>query len=256
MRLISYMSPGFPRSLFERLADVIGAEVEYDETRSGPLAPEDPFADESFDLGWICSTSFVEMHTRQDEPSITLAGVAWVPDDPDSNGRPVYFGDIITKADSGIESFEDLEGRTIGCNDEVSLSGNYALQFAIGDRGLPEGFVQQVFTGGHHSSIDQLLAGDLDAAVVDSVVRVGRSRMDPAVANLRIIERLGPWPVQPLVARATLDPDQVAEVRRLLLEASSTPEVQAELQAASLVGLAEVGPDHYEAVREAMSRRT
>lgn len=51
MRLISYMSPGFPRSLFERLADVIGAEVEYDETHSGPLAPEDPFADESFDLG-------------------------------------------------------------------------------------------------------------------------------------------------------------------------------------------------------------
>lgn len=254
MRLISYMSPGFPRSLFERLAAVVGAEVEFDESHSGPVAPADPFADGSFDLGWICSTSFVEMHTRKDDPSITLAGVAWVPDDPDSNGRPVYFGDIITKQDSGIETFADLRGRTIGSNDEVSLSGNYALQFAIRDRGLPEDFVSQVFTGGHHASIDRLLAGEIDAAIVDSVVRIGRARLDPDVDALRIVERLGPWPVQPLVARSTLDPDRLAELRRLLLEASDDPAIQAELRAASLTHLVEVDSDHYAAVHEAMEQ--
>ena len=41
--------------------------------------------------------------------------------------------------------------------------------------------------------------------LVDSVVRTSRARHDPAVAALRIVERLGPWPVQPLVARADLD---------------------------------------------------
>ncbi len=253
VRLISYMSPGFPRSLFERLGEVVGAEVEFDESHSGPIAPADPFGDNSFDLGWICSTSYVEMRSRGEDPSIRLAGVAWVPDDPGSNGRPVYFGDVITRKGTGISSFADLGGRTIGCNDGVSLSGNYALQLALRDRGLPKDFVRQVFTGGHHSSIDLLLAGEIDVAVVDSIVRIGRARLDPQVADFHIIERLGPWPVQPLVARSTLDPEQIAEVRRLLLEAADDPAIRAELKAASLAGLVEVGPDHYDIVHEALS---
>jgi len=246
------MAPGFPHSLFHRLGEIIDAQVTFDEERSGPVASDDPFSDGSADLGWICSTSYVALATQNEAPSIQLAGVAWVPDDPEANGRPVYFGDIITRADSDIETFDDLAGRRVGCNDPVSLSGHYAMRFAIRDRGLPEDFTELVFTGGHHRSIDQVLSGELDAAVVDSVVRTGRSRLDAEVADLHIVERLGPWPVQPLVARSSLDADTVDEVRRLLIEASQHPDVQAELHAASLSHLVEVGPDHYASVREAM----
>lgn len=248
------MAPGFPHSLFEKLAAVVNAEVSYDETMSGPAPGHDPFADGSFDLGWICSTSFVDLATRSDEPSIQLAGIAWVPDDPDSNGQPVYFGDIITQSDSGITSFDDLAGKRIGCNDPVSLSGFHSLRFALRDRGLADDFVEIEFTGGHHSSIDGLLAGNLDAAIVDSVVRTSRARLDPNVAEFHIVERLGPWPVQPLVARSTLDAASVDEVRHLLLDASANPEIQAELEAASLSHLVEVGPDHYAAVRSRMAQ--
>ncbi len=249
------MSPGFPHSLFERLGEVMGAEVSFDETMSGPAPGEDPFADQSTDFGWICSTSFVDLATRADDPSITLAGVAWVPDDPDANGRPVYFGDIVTRADSNITSFDDLAGKRVGCNDPVSLSGYHSMRFALQDRDLPEDFAQLTFTGGHHNSLDQVLAGEIDAAVVDSVVRTGRARSDRAVADLRVIERLGPWPVQPLVARSTLDTETVDAVRRQLLEASTSPAVQQELTAAALSHLVEVGPDHYAGVRQAMDRK-
>lgn len=254
VRLISYMSPGFPHSLFERLGEVIDAEVTFDETMSGPAPGEDPFASMATDFGWICSTSFVDLATRTDNPSITLAGVAWVPDDPDANGRPVYFGDIISRNDSGITSFDDLAGKCVGCNDPVSLSGYHSMRFALQDRGLSEDFTQLTFTGGHRRSIDMVLAGELDAAVVDSVVRTSRARNNPAVADLRVVERLGPWPVQPLVARSTLESDTVDRVRSLLLDASNSPEIQAELNAASLSHLVEVGPDHYAAVRQAMER--
>jgi len=248
------MAPGFPHSLFQRLAEVIDAQVSFDEERSGPEPGDDPFTDGSTDLGWICSTSYIDLATRSAEPSVQLTGVAWVPDDPDANGRPVYFGDIITRADSGIETFDDLAGCQIGCNDEVSLSGHHAIRWAIRDQGHSTSFAELVFTGGHHTSIDQVLSGQLDAAVVDSVVRTGRARLDPDVADLRIVERLGPWPVQPLVARSSLDAETVDEVRRLLLEASEHPEVQAELKAAALSHLVEVGPDHYEVVRKAFTR--
>ena len=249
------MSPGFPASLFELLGRIIDAEVAFDETRSGPAPGENPFTDGRTDFGWICSTSFVDLAARGPDPTIELAGVAWVPDDPDANGRPVYFGDLVVRADSGIRSFDDLAECRIGCNDEVSLSGHHALRFAMQDRGLDEAtFAELVFTGGHHSSLDRLVSGDLDAAVVDSVVRTARGRIDREVAGLRIIERLGPWPVQPLVARSTLDAGQVDRVRRLILEATEREDVKAELNAAALSHFAEVGPDHYAAVTAAMLR--
>lgn len=248
------MSPGFPHSLFCSLGNIVGAEIEFDETASGPAPGSDPFLDGDFDLGWICSTSFVDLATRAADPSIELAGVAWVPDDPDANGRPVYFGDLVTLPDSGIESFEDLKGATVGCNDEVSLSGNYSLTFALDDRDLPPDFVTRVMTGGHHCSLDRLIAGEIDAALVDSVVRTARARADERVANLRIIERLGPWPVQPLVARSTMTAEEVSEIRRLLLDSTDRPEIREQLDAACLTTLVEVGPDHYAPVREAMDR--
>jgi len=247
------MTPGFPVSLFEQIAQVIDAELVLDQTRSGPAPGHDPFADGEADLGWICSTSFVDLATRQPEPSIRLAGVAWVPQDPASAGLPQYFGDLVVPPSSPIQSFADLAGQTIGCNDHVSLSGHVALRIAIRAFGAdPDSFADLRFTGGHHLSLDQLVAGQLDAAVIDSVVRTTRCATDPGVADLRIIERLGPWPVQPLVASSTLSDSAVAAIRDKLLASSALPAMQRELAAASLTSFVPVAADHYLKIRTAI----
>lgn len=255
MRFVSYMTPGFPPSLFEVLAREIGAELHLEEATSGPASGADPFADGRFDLGWVCSTSFVELAMNQHEPSVRLAGVAWVPDDPDADDRPVYFGDVVVRSGSGIRTLDDLAGSRIGCNDPVSLSGHQALRFEIERRGgSPDTFAELVLTGGHHRSLDLLVAGKLDAAVVDSVVRVRRARHDPFVAALRIVDRLGPWPVQPLVASTSLPDHEVDEIARKLLAAADRRGVRDELDAAALRRLVSVGPDHYQPVHDAMRR--
>lgn len=248
------MSPGFPRSLFETVGSLIDAEVSFDETRSGPVPGDDPFANGSVDAGWICSTSYVGLALTSASPTVQLAGVAWVPDDVDSAGRAVYFGDLVVAAGSPIRSFADLEGATIGCNDPVSLSGHYSLRFAMNDRGLdPDTFATLEFTGGHQRSLDMVAAGELDAAVVDSVVRTTRSRVDPTVASLRVVERLGPWPVQPLVMRADASAAEVATVRATLLGAAGDPVLRREMDRAGLRRFIEVGPDHYAPVASAMA---
>lgn len=248
------MTPGFPLSLFERIADAVDADLELDQTQSGPAPGTDPFAAGEADLGWICSTSFVDLATRTSEPSVRLAGVAWVPQDPDVEGRPQYFGDIVVPQDSPIESFADLAGRSIGCNDEVSLSGHYAFRIAAYEHGAdPDAFADLRFTGGHHYSLDQVIAGELDAAVVDSVVRTSRAMIDPGAAGLRIVERLGPWPVQPLVASSKLDHDLVAQVRDALLASNHDRAMQQELQAASLTGFVPVDANHYLPIRNALA---
>ena len=252
MQLVSYMSPGFPPSLFELLARKLEVDLHFETETSGPPAGDDPFRDGRFDLGWICSTSFVDLALREHEPSIRLAGVAWVPDDPGAQGRPVYFGNLCVAPDSGVESLADLGGLRIACNDVVSLSGHFALRIAIEALGHDsKRFAELVFTGGHHQSLDALLAGDVDACVVDSVVRIGRSRHDAGVAGLRIVDRLGPWPVQPLVAREGLDPEIVHAVRHTLLGANDDPEVAAALHDAALTRFVPVDRTHYEPVRQA-----
>jgi ABC-type phosphate/phosphonate transport system substrate-binding protein len=250
MRFVSYMTPGFPVPLFEAMADALGADLHLVQDRSGPDPADDPFAANRFDLGWICSTSYVGLGLGSPNPSVRLGGVAWVPDDPDNGGRPLYFGDLVVRPDSDARSLTDLAGARIGCNDYVSLSGHFALRWAANDRGLnPDTFAELCFTGGHHRSLDLLLAGQLDAVVVDSVVRVGRSRHDPGVAGLRLVDRFGPWPTQPLVARADLADHDLARARNALLDAGSRPTLSKLLEASALTGLVEVGPDHYDPVR-------
>lgn len=254
MRMISYMSPGFPEALFEAVGAAVGATVDVDSRTSGPAPGDDPFRDGTYDLGWVCSTSFVDLSLRSETPSVQLAGVGWVPTDPDAGGRPVYFGDLVVRPDHPAVSLADLRGCRIGCNDVVSLSGYYALRHAITEGGDdPATFAELVFTGGHHASLDALVQGELDAAVVDSVVRTGRARHDAGVDALRVVDRLGPWPVQPLVARAGLDPSTVAEVQAAVLALNDDPVVRAILADAALDRFVATTPDHYAPVHAAFA---
>ncbi|MEL7208637.1 MAG: PhnD/SsuA/transferrin family substrate-binding protein [Actinomycetota bacterium] len=254
MQLLSCLAPGIPASLFEALADLLDAELSLDATRSGPDSMDDPFRDGRADLGWICSTSFAALGTGAD-PSVRLVGVGWVPEDPDAAGRSVYFSDLVVPADSPIRSVDDLDGARVGGNDEISLSGHHALRIELARRGHdPDGFADIVLTGAHHRSLDQVTGGRLDAAIVDSLVRTARSRHDPAVAGLRVVERLGPWPTQPLVARADLDDGTVAAVRRALLASDGDPTVRAELDRAAIDCFVPVGADHCDPVVRALAR--
>lgn len=254
MRLLSYLSPGFPPSLFIALANAIDAEIEFDQDRSGPAAGADPF-ESGYDLAWMCSTAFAKLAAAPGRAQPKLVGVGWVPDDPAANGQPVYFSDLVTRPGSGIERFDDLAGRQVACNDRASLSGYYAFRFGCRDRGVDaDTFAELVFTGSHNRSLDAVVGGDIDAAAIDSIVRRRAAAVAPRVDALTLIERLGPWPVQPLVAGAGLPDAEVLSVRRRLLAAAQEPELQDELRAASLTGLVEVGADRYESIHRELRR--
>ena len=253
VQLISYLTPGIPAELFETLARVIDAELVLRSDVSGPTAADDPFRRHEYDLGWMCSTSYVDLTRDAADPSVALIGVGWVPDDPDAAGRPVYFGDVVVGPDSAVHSLEELAGAAIGCNDPVSLSGYQALLIELRDRGHdPDTWADLRFTGGHHTSLDQVLSGELDAAVVDSVVRLGRSRHDDAVAGLRIVQRIGPWPTQPIVARADLAEIDARTIRSQLLRAAADPEIRSVLDAAGIADLVPVDVEDYERLRSSM----
>lgn len=253
MRIVSYMSPGLPAALFEAMADIIGGDLWFESGTSGPVIGDDPFADGRADLGWICATSYAD-RSWVAGAGVTAVGVSWVPDDPEAHGRPVYFSDLITRPGSNMSGLADLARARVGGNDAVSLSGYHALRIAAHDRGIDLAAADFVFTGGHQASIDAVIGGDLDAAVVDSVVLARRARHEPSVAALIVAERFGPWPVQPLVARADLGPGDIADVREALLAARSDPALRRALHDAALADLVPTTGADYAIVDAAMGR--
>ena len=127
------------------------------------------------------------------------------------------------------------------------------MRYAVADKGHdPDSFCTYQFTGGHRQSLQLLGEGKLQAAAVDSVVRHRMAETDPAVTNLRVIAQLGPWPVQPLVARAGLPAKTVAEVAATLLTAADEEPLRSELEAAGLRSLVAIDPASYGVVAHAL----
>lgn len=246
MRLVSYLTPSIPVAFFDAIASALDAELVLDQTKSGPEPDSNPLTDGRADLAWVCSTSFVELSDVQ------LGGVAWVPDDPDAAGRPVYFSDVVVADHFRAERLEDLRGARIGVNDPKSLSGYHALRFEMLRRNERAAeFADLAFTGGHHVSLEALLAGRLDAACVDSVALRALGAAGSEAAGLRVIDRLGPWPTQPLIASASLSATDLEEVQRRILSLNNEAAMLTLFQQAAIERFALVGSDHCDVVAAA-----
>jgi phosphonate transport system substrate-binding protein len=185
----------------------------YETATSGPPPDAaDPFSAGAIDLGFLCAPTYRWLAARDPSP-VTLLGVAPVFDDPRAGARAVYFSDVIVAAGHGARELADLRGAIWAYNDACSHSGYFSLIDALGAPG------ELRCSGSHLASMAQVAGGEVDAACIDSNVLLLARRRDPTLARtLRIVDSLGPFPIQPIVARAGLDPDVRARVRAALLD--------------------------------------
>jgi len=199
LRLITYLAPSIPAGLFEVVARHVeatcGVPVSLDfETRiSGPLeGDDDPFADGRADVGFVCAPTYRWMRQR-----VALLP-APVPLDARAGGRPVYFADVVVRADSGLMRFDDLRGLRWAYNDRNSRSGWFSMIERVG--GNMSFFSQLVHAGSHLQSLAAIREGRVDGAAIDSNVLFLQPR-----EGLRVIESWGPFPIQPVIVRAEID---------------------------------------------------
>jgi ABC-type phosphate/phosphonate transport system substrate-binding protein len=117
---------------------------------------------------------------------------------------------VVVRAESNIDSFEGLRGRTWAYNDDRSLSGwHSALQRLRDVPSGPEFFSNTVASGSHLESLRLVTEGAVDAAALDSNALIMERARNPGTrGDLRVIESWGPWPIQPAVVRASL-PDEI-----------------------------------------------
>jgi ABC-type phosphate/phosphonate transport system substrate-binding protein len=211
LRFLSYLAPSIPHELFTLVARHVAdsCEVEtsvtFDTTISGPLeGDDDPFADGRADVGFVCGPTYRWMRDR-----VTLLP-ALVPLDARAGGRPVYFADVVVRAGSGIEQFDQLRGRKWAYNDRNSRSGWFSMLDRVG--GNTRFFADLVHAGSHLQSLEAVCRGTVDGAAIDSNVLFRDSR------GLRVIESWGPFPIQPVIVRNGVDDALKSRVANALLE--------------------------------------
>jgi len=216
LRFITYLAPSVPEELFAAIAAHVGAAVGQDVSLavepsvSGPAADgADPFSAGEADVGFMCAPSFVGLSAMAAPPVIALAAPVYV--DDDSGGAPVYWSDVVVRATADATALSDLDDAVWGYNDPASLSGYHSLAGLVDLSGARH-------TGSHLRSLELLQSGEIDAAAIDSVVLGLRRRRDPGLdAGLKVVARLGPFPIQPVVGAAALPAAERDAIRSALL---------------------------------------
>lgn len=80
-------------------------------------------------------------------------------------GSPFYRGQVVVNADSGIESVEQLKGKTVAFTDPTSASGHYYPAALLKEHGIdPEVDIEVLYAGSHDAAVLALVKGSVDAA--------------------------------------------------------------------------------------------
>ena len=262
LRVRTYLTPSVPRSLFAYLAEYLGerlgvaTELQLETRHSGPpRGVPDPFSQGEVDVGFCCAPPYIWLQERQDPP-VELVPFGLVFDDPRAGGRPVYFSDIVVRADHPARSFADLVDARWGYNDRESLSGYYSVLQTAAEHGADASFLGRLHDmGSHLSSLRALCRDVIDAAAIDSTVLALRWRRDRAIrTELRVVHGLGPWPIQPIVMRRSLP----ARLKSALVSAvrvlGETPERRRMLRRWLVTGVAPMTDADFDVERTALAR--
>jgi hypothetical protein len=112
---------------------------------------------------------------------------------PRYHAKPVYYSDMIVRADTSFKSFEELRGCSWAYNERGSHSGFNIVGYYLAMRGFDQSFFGRVVeSGSHRKSLEMVLRGSVDTAAIDSSVLELEVAKDPAISGqIRTVEALG-----------------------------------------------------------------
>ncbi|MBV9934012.1 MAG: PhnD/SsuA/transferrin family substrate-binding protein [Actinobacteria bacterium] len=217
LRFITYLAPSLPEELFAAVATRVGARVEeevelaVEPTVSGPAADgTDPFTRGEADVGFMCAPSFVALDALTPPPVVAVAAPVFTGAGVD--GVAQYYSDVVVAKSHPAGDLDALVGARWGYNDAASLSGYRSLVGRVDLEGA-------LHTGSHLRSLELLEGGQIEAAAIDSIVLALRRLDDPTLdQRLRVVERLGPFPVQPVVCASAMSDSRRSAVVAALLD--------------------------------------
>lgn len=162
-----------------------------------------------------------------------------------SHGAESYQSYIATRAETDVESLDDIEGKTVAMVDPLSTSGGLFPRYMLSQAGLDAGDVDTEpgdfeieWAFGHGASLEALQEGHVDAAAYGDF-------QHPDDESITKIAESDPIPFDPIVAK----PDTPEEVQEALIDRLlETPEEALEDHRIDRFGAVE--PGTYDPVRD------
>lgn len=178
-------------------------------------------------------------------------------------GSPFYYSAIITRADSGIKTIEDLRGKTFAFGDPLSTSANVFPRKMFHEHGIDpvRDFKQVLYSGGHDATVLAVLNRKVDAGATyanspdNSDTAWMRYLKNPEdVKQIYAIAFSEPIPADNLVINGNLDPAIAAKVEQVFLRLSKDPQGRQMLRNLYQIDGFVPATDHdYDSVRQAFA---
>lgn len=205
------------RWVLER-ADLDWDVIDYD----APAPLNSLWARNDLGLVMMCGLPYAQRNDR------TTLIAAPAPSPQRYAGRPVYFTDLVVRADSPSQRLEDTFGGVVGYTIPDSMSGGLALRAVFAPYRKTAGrplFRHSIGQLIHARGVIEALArGDIDVGPLDSYYHDLLRHNDPSFASqVRVVASTPARPIPPLVATANLPEQTLSRLRSALVDSIAEP---------------------------------
>lgn len=190
------------------------------------------------DLAYFGPLSYVLAQTKSDIEAFAAL---------EKDGATTYKAVVIGNKEAGIDSYEDIAGKTMAYGDPASTSSHLIPKSMLVENGLKaESDYEEVHLGAHDAVAvavqnGNAQAGGLSLPIFKSLVE--RGTIDPE--RVVVIAESKPYPQYPWTMRSDLDPELKNEIRSAFTELED-PEV---LEAFNAEGFDAIEDKNYDVVR-------
>ena len=178
-------------------------------------------------------------------------------------GLPYYYAAIITHADSGIRTLNDLRNKTFAFGDPLSTTGHVFPRKMFKESGIDptKDFKSIIYSGGHDATVLAVLNRKVDAGATFANFTDGKDaawmqylKNPEEQRKIRAIAYSEPIPADNLVVSAGMDREFAERIKEIFLELSRDPAGQKMLRDLYQIdGFVTATDQDYDSVREAFA---
>ena len=170
------------------------------------------------DIGWLATFSYILAKDKYDVELLLVV---------QRFGSPFYRGQIMVRADSGINSLDNLQGKRFAFVDPASTSGHLYPKTLLLSKGLdPKTFFSKtIFAGSHNAVVLSIYKGEVDGGAAYDGSRAAVAKSYPDVFDkIKVLAYTKEIPNDTVSVRKELPADLKVRLRNGLKNISDSPE--------------------------------